>query len=105
MKVLLAPLHFRQRFCRHCRRIFEAKHPDKWLGIWEFERLPPLGAFEPATGFRPDLPSLLMFDEFALDAEAEVILRSPGKRRWLGQWPELLEALRSEGAVSVVDVW
>jgi hypothetical protein len=73
--------------------------------MWEFESLPPLGCFDPSQGFRPDFPSLLMFDEFVVDAEADEILRNTnGKRPWLGQWPDLLKALRSEGVITLADV-
>jgi hypothetical protein len=104
LKVLLAPLYFRSRFCRHCRRVFHRDNPDKWLGIWEFETLPPLGSFEPGVGFRPDLPGLLMFDEFVLDSEAHDILLNPAKRPWLGAWPDLVRALDSEGVTTITDV-
>ncbi|MEI9475920.1 MAG: hypothetical protein WCO26_05020 [Deltaproteobacteria bacterium] len=104
MKVLLAPLYFQNRFCERCRHNFYRDNPGKWLGIWEFERLPPLGSFDPDVGFRPDFPSLLMFDEYVLDCEASDILLKPGNRNWLGLWPELLRALLSEGAITVTDV-
>jgi len=45
-----------------------------------------------------------MFEEFVLDGEAREIIRSPRGRDWLGPWPELLNALESEGAVTVSDV-
>ena len=104
MKVLLAPLFFRQRMCKHCARLFYKKNPDGWMGIYEFESLPPLGSFDPDRGFVPDLPSLLMFDEYVLDGEAYERIRNPGHRPWLREWFELLKVLDSEGAVSVEDV-
>lgn len=104
MKVLLAPLFFRQRMCKHCAKITYQKNPGSWLGIYEFESLPPLGSFEKKRGFIPDFPALLMFDEFVMDSEAYDRLRNPGERTWLTQWSELVEALKSEGALTVVDV-
>ena len=104
MKVLLAPLFFNQRKCKHCARIFYKRNPGGWFGIFEFESLPPLGSFDPDRGFVPDLPSLLMFDEFVLDGEAYERIRNPGHRAWLREWSELLEVLDSEGAIAVEDV-
>ena len=104
MKVLLAPLFFRQRMCKHCARLFYKKNPDSWMGIHEFESLPPLGSFDPDRGFIPDLPSLLMFDEYVLDGEAFERIRNPGHRTWLREWSELVEVLDSEGAIAVEDV-
>ncbi|MDE0127983.1 MAG: hypothetical protein OXQ86_00255 [Gammaproteobacteria bacterium] len=104
MKVLLAPLFFKQRLCKHCARLFYKKNPGSWTGIYEFESLPPLGSYDPDRGFVPDLPSLLMFDEFVLDGEAYERIRNPGHRPWLREWSKLLEALDSEGAITVEDV-
>ena len=104
MRVLLAPLFFKQRMCKHCARLFYKKNPGGWTGIYEFESLPPLGSFDPDRGFVPDLPSLLMFDEYMLDGEAYERIRNPGHRPWLREWSELLEVLDSEGAIAVEDV-
>lgn len=104
MKVLLAPLFFRSRYCKHCARIFYRENPGSWLGIHEFESLPPLGTFDAKRGFLPDFPTLLMFEEFVIDGEAAERIKTPGDRLWLGEWPKLLEALESEGALSAVDV-
>ena len=104
MKVLLAPLFFKQRMCKHCARLFYKRNPGGWIGIFEFESLPPLGSFDPDRGFVPDLPSLLMFDEYVLDGEAYERIRNPGHRPWLREWSELLEVLDSEGAIAVEDV-
>ena len=104
MKVLLSPLFFKQRKCKHCARIFYKSNPGGWFGIFEFESLPPLGSYDPDRGFVPDLPSLLMFDEFVLDGEAYERIRNPGHRAWLRKWSELIEVLDSEGAISVEDV-
>ena len=104
MKVLLAPLFFQQRMCKHCARVFYSKNPGHWMGINEFESLPPLGSFDPNRGFVPDFPSLLMFDEYVLDGEAYERIRNPGHRPWLREWSELLEIFDSEGAITVEDV-
>ena len=90
--------------CKHCARIFCKENPGKWLGVHEFESLPPLGSFDPDRGFIPDLPSLLMFDEYVVDGEAYERIRNPGHRPWLREWSELLEVLDSEGAIAVEDV-
>lgn len=104
MKVLLAPLFFQSRHCKHCARIFYRENPGSWLGLHEFESLPPLGAFDTKRGFVPDFPTLLMFEEFVIDGEAAERIKMPGDRLWLGEWPKLVEALESEGALSAVDV-
>ncbi|WP_428103040.1 hypothetical protein [Candidatus Rariloculus sp.] len=104
MKVLLAPLFFKERLCKHCARLFYKENPGSWTGVYEFESLPPLGSYDPDRGFVPDLPSLLLFDEFVLDGEAYERLRNPGHRPWLREWSELLEVLDSEGAIAVEDV-
>jgi hypothetical protein len=75
MKVLLAPLFFGSRMCKHCATIFYRENPGSWLGLYEFESLPPLGSFDTARGFVPDFPALLMFDEFVLDGQAYERLR------------------------------
>ncbi len=67
MQVLLAPLFFKTRFCKQCARIFYRENPGSWLGIHEFDSLPPLGCFESRRGFVPDYPALLMFDKFVVD--------------------------------------
>lgn len=104
MRVLLAPLFFKERMCKHCARLFYRKNPGSWTGIFEFESLPPLGSFDPNRGFVPDFPSLLMFDEYVLDGEAYERIRNPGYRPWLREWSELLEVFGSEGAIAVEDV-
>lgn len=65
--------------------------------------MPPLGAFEPASGFSPDLPILLMFDEFIIDQEALNSFQRLENRRWLGQWPDVVAYLQSEGCLEAVD--
>lgn len=104
MKVLLAPLFFHQRMCKHCARIFYKRNPGGWLGLYELERLPPLGTFDATRGFLPDLPALLMFDEFVVDGEALDRLRDPGDRAWLAEWSSLVDALDAEGALTAADV-
>lgn len=104
MKVLLAPLFFHQRMCKHCARFFYRENPGGWTGVYEFESLPPLGSFDPDRGFVPDFPSLLMFDEYVLDGEAYERIRNPGHRSWLREWSELLEVLDGEGAIAIEDV-
>jgi hypothetical protein len=104
MKVLLAPLFFRSRMCKHCARLFYKENPGAWLGIHEFESLPPLGTFDPRRGFVPDYPSLMMFDEYVIDAEAYERLKHPGDRAWLTEWRDLVDALHAEGALTVEDV-
>lgn len=104
MKVLLAPLFFRSRFCKHCARHFYSKNPGGWLGIHEFESLPPLGSFHAKRGFIPDFPALLMFDEFCIDGEARDRLKTPGNRVWLNEWSEHIAALESEGSLTAMDV-
>jgi hypothetical protein len=66
--------------------------------------MPPLGRFEADRGFIPDLSVLLMFDEFIIDGEAYERIRSDAPPAWLGPWPEILEILDAEGALSTVDV-
>lgn len=104
MKVLLAPLFFQQRMCNHCARIYYQKNPGSWLGLHEFESLPSLGSFDKTRGFIPDFPALLMFNEFVIDAGAYDRLRNPGGRVWLREWAELVDALKSEGALTITDV-
>lgn len=104
MKVLLAPLFFRSRFCKHCARIIYKENPGSWLGIHEFESFPPLGSFDAGRGFIPDFPALLMFDEFVLDGEAYERLKKPGDRFWLKEWAELILVLESEGVLTLRDV-
>lgn len=104
MKVLLAPLFFRSRMCKHCAAIFYKANPDAWLGLHEFESLPPLGSFDPKRGFVPDFPALLMFDEYVIDAEAYERLAHPGNRAWLAEWRELVQVLRAEGSLTIDDV-
>ncbi len=74
------------------------------MGLHEFESLPPLGSFDNSRGFIPDFPALLMFDEFVIDFEAYDLIRSPGERAWLRHWTELVDALKSEGVLTVTDV-
>ena len=104
MRVLLAPLFFKERMCKHCAEVFYRENPGSWLGIYEFESLPPLGSFDPDRGFVPDFPSLLMFDEYVIDGEAYERIRNPGHRLWLREWSELLDVLDSEGVIAVEDV-
>ncbi len=104
MRVLLAPLFFRLRVCKHCARLFYAKNPESWLALREFESLPPLGAFDTRRGFIPDFPTLLMFDEFVVDGEAFELMKRPGRRLWLREWSEVVAALASEGALAVAEV-
>ncbi len=104
MKILLAPLYFISRACKHCARIYYEQNPDKWLGLLEFANLPPLGSFRIDRGFVPDFPTLLMFDEFVMDGEAMELLRAPGDRVWLREWSDLVNALEAEGALTAVDV-
>jgi hypothetical protein len=103
VKLFLSPFLVVQQFCRHCFKFSE--QPDRWQW-WQAEMalLPPMGRFDPQAGFTPDFPVMLMFDEFLIDGEAlERISRRAGDL-WLGPWPELLQMLSSEGALSVVDV-
>lgn len=104
MKVLLAPLFFRSRMCKHCAKIFYKRNPGRWIGLHEFEALPPLGSFKAGTGFIPDFPALLMFEEFVLDGDAVERLKNPGERYWLRYWAELVEVLESEGTLTLADV-
>jgi hypothetical protein len=104
MRIFLSPLFFRQRFCRHCVRIFYQKEPDKWIWQYELERMPPLGRFEAGSGFIPDLSVLLMFDEFLIDVQAHEKLVNNSPPIWLRQWSKVLEILGSEGALSVADI-
>src|ERR1700761_1779582 len=104
MKVLLAPLFFRSRMCKHCAGIFYKQNPGAWLGLFEFESLPPLGAFDPRRGFVPDYPTLLMFDEYVIDGEAYERIRHPAHRSWLSDWEALIDALSAEGSLVVEDV-
>jgi len=104
MRVLLAPLFFHQRACKHCARIFYRDNPGKWLGIHEFEDLPPLGSFDTKRGFVPDFPALLMFEEYVIDAHAFERLNDPGDRVWLREWSKLVMVLESEGSLTVEDV-
>lgn len=104
MKILLAPLFFRSRFCKHCARIIYKENPGSWIGIHEFENFPPLGSFDTRRGFVPDFPALLMFEEFVLDGEAFDRLKNPGGRIWLKEWSELVSILKSEGALTLEDV-
>lgn len=104
MKVLLAPLFFHSRFCKHCARIFYRENPGSWLGVHEFESLPPLGSFDANRGFIPDFPTLLMFEEFVLDGEAFERLKKPGDRLWLREWAEVIAVLESEGSLTITDV-
>lgn len=104
MKVLLAPLFFQKRMCKHCANNFRRENPDKWLGIWEFESLPPLGSFDPAVGYIPDYPILSMFEEFVIDGEAYERITHDEPPAWLGAWPEVVRMLTAEGALELADV-
>jgi hypothetical protein len=104
MQVLLAPLFFRSRMCKHCAHLFYKANPGSWLGLHEFESLPPLGSFDPMRGFVPDYPALMMFDEYVLDGEAYELLRAPGDRVWLNEWRRLVHALDAEGSLTIQDV-
>lgn len=66
--------------------------------------MPPLGSFHPKHGFRPDYSTLLMFEEFIVDEEAFDRILSRSAPRWLGQWPEILRALKAEGTLHPVDL-
>lgn len=66
--------------------------------------MPPLGMFDPVSGFSPDLPVLLMFDEFIVDAQAVTAMESCREKPWLGQWPEVIAYLEAEGCLHVVDI-
>jgi len=66
--------------------------------------MPPLGMFDPVGGFSPDLPVLLMFDEFIIDAQAVTAMESCRDKPWLGQWPEVIAYLKAEGCLHVVDI-
>ncbi len=94
MKILLSPLFSQNRICKHCARIFYRENPGKWLGIYEFENLPPLGNFTPGKGFQPDFPVLSMFDEFVVDGSAVERLMDAKSRPWLGTWPETISLLK-----------
>ncbi len=66
--------------------------------------MPPLGMFDPKAGFMPDLPVLLMFDEFTIDEQAAARISTMPNDTWLGQWPEVVAYLRSEGCLQEVDL-
>ena len=104
MKALLCPLFFVQSFCKHCVRLHYKENPQHWIWRHELARLPPLGMFEPKTGFSPDLPVFLMFDEFIADEQAMAVLREEKHRPWLGPWPEVIGCLNAEGALEIVDL-
>lgn len=104
MKLLLAPLFFQGRMCKHCARLFYKANPGAWLGLHEFESLPPLGSYDPRRGFVPDFPALLMFDDYVVDAEAYERLQNPAGRPWLKDWSELVDGLRAEGSLTTRDV-
>lgn len=74
------------------------------MGVWEFERMPPLGRYIPGEGFMPDYPVLMMFDEFVVDGEGFEVLRSDHAKSWSGDWPDVLEVLMAEGALELIDV-
>jgi hypothetical protein len=90
--------------CKHCARLYYKSNPGAWLGLYEFESLPPLGTFDQHRGFVPDYPSLLMFDEYVIDGEAFERLKHPGERTWLAEWRDLLDVLHAEGSLTVEDV-
>ncbi len=103
MKAVLSPLFSIQRFCKHCATAYYKQNPGHWLWLYELERMPPLGMFDPREGFMPDLPVLLMFDEFAIDSEAAERISSMPHNTWLGQWPDVISYLRAEGALQETD--
>lgn len=65
--------------------------------------MPPLGSFEAGNGFIPDYSVLTMFDEFVIDWQAHEQILSNNPPAWLGSWPEVIEVLGAEGALSVVE--
>lgn len=104
MRIFLSPLFFCQSFCKHCVRIYYKEHPDEWIWQHELERMPPLGSFEPGQGFVPDFSVLMMFDEFIIPGQAYERIRNAPEPAWMGSWPEVLELLEAEGALSTIDV-
>jgi hypothetical protein len=66
--------------------------------------MPPLGRFVPETGFVPDYPVLLMFDEFVVDGGAVERITTEAGDPWLGPWPEIIEIISSEGSLRVIDL-
>lgn len=74
------------------------------MWMYELARMPPLGMFDPATGFSPDLPVLLMFDEFIVDEQAIGFMERNKHKPWLGQWPEIIRYLQAEGCLEAVDL-
>lgn len=102
MRLFLAPLYHRPRFCRNCVRVLYQKEPGTWVWQHELQPMPPLGQFQATRGFIPDYSVLLMFDEYVMDAEASERISS--EAAWLGEWPELVRILADEGALSVIDV-
>ena len=104
MQILLAPLFFHRSFCKNCARVLYKQNPDEWIWEHELRGMPPLGNFEPEDGFAPDLSVLMMFGEFAMDAEAHERISGNAPPAWLGAWPDVVQMLEAEGALSVVDV-
>lgn len=72
--------------------------------MYELERMPPLGQYDPQTGFLPDYPLLVMFDEFVISEESYDRLQFRSDEGWLGDWPEVLELLDAEGALHRADL-
>jgi len=102
MKVLLAPLHTQQRFCRKCVVAYYRSQPDKFIWQHELRSMPPLGQLHAKRGFIPDYAAFLMFDQFVMDADAveQITVRDMPV---LGEWPELVALLSAEGALAAVD--
>jgi hypothetical protein len=103
VKALLAPFLPLSNFCKDCLRALEKERRPEWNWMYELSRMPPLGRFVKDYGFQPDYPVLLMFDEFVMDAEAfDQMQNQP--QGWMGDWPEVVEILHSEGSLAVVDM-
>ena len=92
MRVLLTPLYFCKGFCKHCLRIFKREHPDEWVWGHELRRMPPLGSFDPDRGF------------VVVPGEARERMRSGESAPWMGEWPDVLDALEAEGALATIDI-
>ena len=103
MRIFLAPPYFLQRTCRHCVRLFYRENPDSWWWQYEMERMPPLGTYESGQGFIPDYAVLTMFDEFVIDEVAYERLTSKRTPKWFGAWPNVIQLLNAEGALSTVN--
>ena len=66
--------------------------------------MPPLGSFGKSRGFVPDFSVLIMFDEFIIPGQAYERIRSLPRESWAGTWPEVIDLLDAEGALSTVDI-